>query len=98
MQGGGYQSPWSSQSGIPGLEGNLELESLGELTDVGFEPQTRARSNTWPLPRPDNYVEPCDDRDTGSKKNSNQNLAGNYQLRSHSAIFLYEKLSVLYLS
>lgn len=26
--------------------------------DPGFEPQTRARSNTWPLPRPDNYVDP----------------------------------------
>lgn len=25
--------------------------------DMGFEPQTRARSNTWPLPRPENYVE-----------------------------------------
>lgn len=100
MQGGGYQSPWSSQSGIPGLDGGLELEPLGELTDVGFEPQTRARSNTWPLPRPDNYVEACDDRDTGSKKNSNQNLSGNYLLRSHSAIFfIYEKKSLtLYLS
>jgi hypothetical protein len=25
--------------------------------EMGFEPQTRARSNTWPLPRPDNYEE-----------------------------------------
>ncbi|XP_054711774.1 forkhead box protein O-like, partial [Uloborus diversus] len=25
--------------------------------DPSFEPQTRARSNTWPLPRPENYVE-----------------------------------------
>lgn len=32
------------------------LEPLSEL-DVGFEPQTRARSNTWPLPRPDNFPE-----------------------------------------
>lgn len=23
----------------------------------GFEPQTRARSNTWPLPRPENYID-----------------------------------------
>ncbi|KAK7867632.1 hypothetical protein R5R35_014825 [Gryllus longicercus] len=29
---------------------------LGEL-DAGFEPQQRARSNTWPLPRPDNFVD-----------------------------------------
>jgi forkhead box protein O3 len=32
--------------------------------DSNFEPQQRARSNTWPLPRPENYVEikeePCD--------------------------------------
>lgn len=26
-----------------------------------FEPQTRARSNTWPLPRPDNYVDPAEE-------------------------------------
>lgn len=32
------------------------LEPLSEL-DAGFEPQTRARSNTWPLPRPENFVE-----------------------------------------
>lgn len=77
--GGGYQSPWSSQTGLADIEGNMgELEPLGELAEVGFEPQTRARSNTWPLPRPDNYVDPGDD--TGSKKNSNQNLAGKYHL------------------
>lgn len=28
--------------------------------DSGFEPQQRARSNTWPLPRPENYVESGD--------------------------------------
>ncbi|XP_072939769.1 forkhead box protein O isoform X3 [Epargyreus clarus] len=75
LQGGNsYQSPWSSQTALSELEGAMgELEPLGELTEVGFEPQTRARSNTWPLPRPENYVDPSDD---GSKKNSNQNLAG----------------------
>lgn len=79
--GGGYQSPWSSQTGLTELDGAMgELEPLGELTEVGFEPQTRARSNTWPLPRPDNYVEPADD--AGSKKNSNQNLTGKYHLSS----------------
>ncbi|CAG9857569.1 unnamed protein product [Phyllotreta striolata] len=31
------------------------MEPLAELD--GFEPQQRARSNTWPLPRPDNYAE-----------------------------------------
>ncbi|XP_063238028.1 forkhead box protein O isoform X2 [Bacillus rossius redtenbacheri] len=32
-----------------------------EPADPGFEPQTRARSNTWPLPRPDNYADPKDE-------------------------------------
>lgn len=30
--------------------------------DSGFEPQQRARSNTWPLPRPDNYVDIKDEQ------------------------------------
>ncbi|XP_075971807.1 forkhead box protein O-like isoform X2 [Anticarsia gemmatalis] len=74
----GYQSSWTSATGA-----ELELEPLGELAEVGFEPQTRARSNTWPLPRPDNYVEATDD--TGSKKNSNQNLSGGPPLPSSVA-------------
>lgn len=28
------------------------------LTDMGLEPQARARSNTWPLPRPGDFNEP----------------------------------------
>lgn len=36
------------------------MEPLAEL-ESGFEPQTRARSNTWPLPRPENFVEPGDE-------------------------------------
>ena len=53
----------------------LQMETLVELQDNnGFEPQTRARSNTWPLPRPDGYVEPCDESE--SNKCSNQQLAG----------------------
>ncbi|CAH0729394.1 unnamed protein product, partial [Brenthis ino] len=71
---GSYQSPWSSQTALSELEGAMgEFEPVGELTEVGFEPQTRARSNTWPQPRPENYVDP---EDPGSKKNSNQNLSG----------------------
>ncbi|CAH0552477.1 unnamed protein product [Brassicogethes aeneus] len=42
---------------------NMNMEPLAEVD--GFEPQTRARSNTWPLPRPENYVEPTDE--TGNK-------------------------------
>ncbi len=40
------------------------MEHLDLDLDSNFEPQQRARSNTWPLPRPENYVdvkeEPCD--------------------------------------
>ncbi|KAH8268365.1 hypothetical protein KR026_005907 [Drosophila bipectinata] len=52
---------------------------VGDLPiDAGFEPQTRARSNTWPCPRPDNFVEPVDELD--STKASNQQLtAGDSQ-------------------
>lgn len=70
----GFQSPWSSQTGLTDLDGAMgEIETLGDLSEVGLEPQIRARSNTWPQPRPDNYIEPS--VDGGSKKNSNQNLA-----------------------
>jgi len=31
------------------------MDSLSELE--GFEPQIRARSNTWPLPRPENGLD-----------------------------------------
>ncbi|KAL1460073.1 hypothetical protein WDU94_012012 [Cyamophila willieti] len=43
-----------------------ELEEIDESSmfkmdpsdlDVDFSPQTRTRCNTWPLPRPDNYVD-----------------------------------------
>lgn len=30
---------------------------MTEIDMGGFEPLTRARSNTWPLPRPENFVE-----------------------------------------
>lgn len=54
-----HYTPW------PVHRMNLNImEPLAEL-ETGFEPQTRARSNTWPLPRPENFVEPGDD--TGNK-------------------------------
>ena len=41
-----------------------EMDSTLDLDlDPSFEPQQRARSNTWPLPRPDNYVDIKDDAD-----------------------------------
>lgn len=71
-----FGSPWpSSPRNLDGLSNDgIQMDALTELHDGAFEPQTRARSNTWPLPRPDNYVEPSDD--TGSTKCSNQQLSG----------------------
>ena len=46
----------TAQQGVP-----FDLES-------GFEPQTRARSNTWPLPRPEGYVEGNVSGGTGGKE------------------------------
>lgn len=50
MNGSGYGG-WHLQK----MNLNI-MEPLAEHD--GFEPQTRARSNTWPLPRPENYIEP----------------------------------------
>ena len=35
----------------------MDHTSLHLDLDSNFEPQQRARSNTWPLPRPENYVD-----------------------------------------
>lgn len=69
---------WSSPSELmDGMSNDgLQMETLVELQDNGFEPQTRARSNTWPLPRPENFVEPCDESE--SNKCSNQQLSGGF--------------------
>lgn len=64
--GGGGMYDNISNDGIP-------MDALAELQDTAFEPQTRARSNTWPLPRPENFVEPETELD--SNKCSNQQLA-----------------------
>lgn len=68
-----FNSPWPSPPRIDGLSNDgLQMDMVTDLQET-FEPQTRARSNTWPLPRPDNFVEPTDD--SGSTKCSNQQLA-----------------------
>lgn len=69
-----FNSAWPSpQRGIDGLSNDaLHVDMETELRET-FEPQTRARSNTWPLPRPDGFVEPTDD--SGSTQCSNQQLA-----------------------
>ncbi|XP_052850125.1 forkhead box protein O isoform X4 [Drosophila gunungcola] len=68
----GFAQDWPT---LTHTENGLAMDQLGvELPlDVGFEPQTRARSNTWPCPRPENFVEPTDELD--STKASNQQLA-----------------------
>uniref|UniRef100_U5EY80 Forkhead box protein O n=1 Tax=Corethrella appendiculata TaxID=1370023 RepID=U5EY80_9DIPT len=70
-----FGSPWpSSPRGLDGLSNDgIPMDSLTELHDGTFEPQQRARSNTWPLPRPENFVEPVDESE--SNKCSNQQLS-----------------------
>lgn len=71
-----FGSPWASPPKLENLsDDGMPMDSLGELHDIGFEPQTRARSNTWPLPRPENFTDPPED--SGNFKSSNQQLAGN---------------------
>lgn len=57
------------------------LEPLSEL-DPGFEPQTRARSNTWPLPRPENFVEGNGDEKCGQQPMEAVNNTGNININS----------------
>jgi len=47
---------YSGYSPLAKMNLNNIMEPLAEVD--GFEPQTRARSNTWPLPRPENFVDP----------------------------------------
>lgn len=62
MNGSGYGA-WPIQK----MNLNI-MEPLAEHD--GFEPQTRARSNTWPLPRPDNYVEPGEENSVVTPANA----------------------------
>uniref|UniRef100_A0A182NCD2 Uncharacterized protein n=1 Tax=Anopheles dirus TaxID=7168 RepID=A0A182NCD2_9DIPT len=86
--GGGWPaSPLRAGTGSGGVGGGMydnisndgiPMDALAELQDTGFEPQTRARSNTWPLPRPENFVEPETEPD--SNKCSTQQLANTVEL------------------
>ncbi|XP_077300349.1 forkhead box protein O-like isoform X2 [Arctopsyche grandis] len=107
MQGGGGGGGGSFGSWIGGDELVGELGGLGglgelgelngpggemaELGDGGFEPQVRARSNTWPLPRPDNFVEPHDD--AGSNKCSQHQLIGGVATPSPASVAASKKNS-----
>lgn len=52
----------------------MNLNIMEPLAEVDFEPQIRARSNTWPLPRPENFVEPSDE--TGNKCSGTMGMEG----------------------
>ncbi|XP_034952403.1 forkhead box protein O [Chelonus insularis] len=47
----------SSQAHSPSQSQQQKQQGLSFELESGFEPQTRARSNTWPLPRPEGYVD-----------------------------------------
>ncbi|XP_076257658.1 forkhead box, sub-group O isoform X7 [Rhynchophorus ferrugineus] len=55
--------PYSDYSPLAKMNLNI-MEPLAEVGD-GFEPQTRARSNTWPLPRPD-FADPAEEGGQGA--------------------------------
>lgn len=74
MDGFAHDWPTPTRTDNNGGGGGLQMDLVAELHEGGFEPQTRARSNTWPCPRPENFVDPPDDVD--STKASNQHLAG----------------------
>jgi forkhead box protein O3 len=72
-----FSDPWPSPpQGLEGLsDDGIQMDSLTELQEATFEPQTRARSNTWPLPRPENFVEPTDDAEN-NQQCMNQQITG----------------------
>lgn len=72
-----FNDPWPSPPVLDGLSSD-QMDSLAELHEGAFEPQIRARSNTWPLPRPDNFVEPNDDTDNNHQSSNQQSLTGKF--------------------
>jgi hypothetical protein len=70
-----FNDPWPSPPILDGLSTD-QMDSLAELHEGAFEPQIRARSNTWPLPRPENFVEPNDDTDNNQQSSNQQSLTG----------------------
>ncbi|CAD7090410.1 unnamed protein product [Hermetia illucens] len=72
-------------------EENLQMDYVSELQDGTFEPQTRTRSNTWPLRRPDNFAEPSDESE--STKASNQQLPTDSQQATAQSLTTSKKNS-----
>lgn len=82
-----FNDPWASPPNLEGLSSD-QMDSLAELHEGPFEPQIRARSNTWPLPKPENFVEPGDENESNNQKTNNQQSSG--ELNENEKIF--EKL------
>lgn len=89
----GYAQDWPH---LTRTDNGLQMDQLvGDLHgDEGFEPQQRGRSNTWPCPRPENFVEPNDELD--STKASNQQLATCGKLQ-HTRIYTPKSICIIYL-
>lgn len=82
---------WPSPPIIDGLSD--QMDSLADLQQEGaFEPQIRARSNTWPLPRPENFVDQGDDADNNQQCNNQQSVTGK-QFFFISTLYIADLLS-----
>lgn len=88
-----FNDPWPSPPVLDGLSSD-QMDSLAELHEGAFEPQIRARSNTWPLPRPENFVEPSDDTENNQQSNNQQSVTGKsasgsfYIVSNYSCLFI----------
>ena len=79
--------PWPSPPIIDGLSD--QMDSLADLQQEGaFEPQVRARSNTWPLPRPENFVDQGDDAENNQQCNNQQSVTGKQFFQVYVGDFL----------
>lgn len=71
--------PWPSPPLLSDINDQMNInDSLAELQEGGFEPQIRARSNTWPLPRPENFVDSNEDAENNQQSNNQQSVTGMY--------------------
>ncbi|XP_031624536.1 forkhead box protein O isoform X2 [Contarinia nasturtii] len=69
-----FNATWPSPDGIESISNDgIQMDLVTDLQE-SFEPLQRARSNTWPLPRPENFVDPDESE---SNKCSNQQLSTN---------------------
>lgn len=71
-----FNDTWGTPPNLGEGLSSDQMDSLAELHENAFEPQIRARSNTWPLPRPENFVEPSDDNESNNQKTNNQQSSG----------------------